>query len=86
MGFPRQEYWNGLPFPSPGDLPNPEIELGSPALQADSFLSKLSGKQTDEATATGQDEVLIRVENIVIVWYLSVFGVTKISIELQLLI
>ena len=32
MGFSRQEYWNGLPFPSPGDLPNPGIEPGSPAL------------------------------------------------------
>ena len=37
MGFPRQEYQNGLPFPSPGDLPNPRIELGFPALQADSL-------------------------------------------------
>ena len=32
MGFPRQEYWSGMPFPSPGDLPNPGIETGSPAL------------------------------------------------------
>ena len=37
MGFSRQEYWSGLPFPSPGDLPNPGIEAGSPALQADSL-------------------------------------------------
>ena len=36
MGFSRQEYWNGLPFPSPGDLLHPGIEPGSPALQADS--------------------------------------------------
>ena len=35
--FSRQEYWNGLPFPSPGDLPDPGIEPESPALQADSF-------------------------------------------------
>ena len=35
MGFFRQEYWSGLPFPSPGDLPDPGIEPGSPALQAD---------------------------------------------------
>ena len=34
MGFPREEYWRGLPFPSPGDLPNPGIDAGSPALQA----------------------------------------------------
>ena len=32
MGFPREEHWNGLPFPSPGHLPDPGIELGSPAL------------------------------------------------------
>ena len=37
MGFSRQEYWSGLPFPSPGDLPDPELELGSPELQADSL-------------------------------------------------
>ena len=36
MGFSRQEYWSGLPCPPPGDLPNLRIELGSPALQADS--------------------------------------------------
>ena len=35
MGFSRPEYWSGLPFPSPGDLPNPEIEPGSPALEVD---------------------------------------------------
>ena len=33
--FSRQEYWSGLPFPSPGDLSDPGIELGSPALQAE---------------------------------------------------
>ena len=37
MGFSRQKHWSGLPFPSPGDLPNPGIEPGSPALQADAF-------------------------------------------------
>ena len=37
MGFPRQEYWSELTFSSPGDLPNPGIEPGSPALQADSL-------------------------------------------------
>ena len=35
MGFPRQEYWSGLPYPFPGDLPDPGIELSSPALQVD---------------------------------------------------
>ena len=37
MEFSRQEYWSGLPFPSPADLPDSGIELGSPALQADSL-------------------------------------------------
>ena len=40
IGFPREEYWSGLPFPSPGHLPNPGIEPRSPALQADASLSK----------------------------------------------
>ena len=44
MGFSRQEYWSGLLFPSPGDLPNPGIELWSPALQADSLPSEPPGK------------------------------------------
>ena len=44
MGFPRQEYWSGLPFPSPGDLPDEGIEPGSPVLQADSLLTELPGK------------------------------------------
>ena len=42
--FPRQEYWNGLPFPSPGDLPIPRIEPESPALQANSLPSEPPGK------------------------------------------
>ena len=40
IGFPRQEYWSGLPPPSPGDLPDPGLKPGSPALQADSLLSE----------------------------------------------
>ena len=43
MEFSRQEYWSGLPFPSPKDLPNPGIESGSPALQADTVLSEPQG-------------------------------------------
>ena len=43
MGFYRQEYWSGLPFLSPGDLPDPGIELGCPTLQADSLLSEPPG-------------------------------------------
>ena len=44
MGFSRQEYWSGVPFPSPGDLPNPGIKPGSPALQADTLPSEPPGK------------------------------------------
>ena len=44
MGFSRQEYWSGLPFPSPGDLPDPGIEPRSPALQADALPSEPPGK------------------------------------------
>ena len=44
MEFSRQEYWSGLPFPSPGDLPNPRIKPRYPALQADSLPSELPGK------------------------------------------
>jgi len=50
--FFRQEYWSGLPFPSPGDLPNPGIEPGSPTLQEDSLLREPPGK-----TLTDKDVV-----------------------------
>ena len=43
MGFSRQEYWSGLPFPSPGDLPDPGIKPGSPTLQGDALPSELPG-------------------------------------------
>ena len=48
MGFSRQEYWSGLPFPSPRDLPDPGIKLWSPALQADSLPSEPPGKEERE--------------------------------------
>ena len=46
MEFSKEEHWSGLPFPSPGDLPNPGIKLRSPALQADSVPSEQLGKPT----------------------------------------
>ena len=46
MEFSRQEFWGGLPFPSPGDLPDPGIEPGSPTLRADSLPSEPPGKPT----------------------------------------
>ena len=45
IGFSRQEYWNGLPFPSPGDPHDPGIQPGSPALQADSLPTELANIQ-----------------------------------------
>jgi len=44
IGFSKQEYWNGLPFLSPGDLPDPRMETGFPALQAHSLPTELQGK------------------------------------------
>ena len=44
MGFSRQEYWSGVPFPSPGDIPDPGIEPGSPEFQADALISEPPGK------------------------------------------
>ena len=49
MGFSKQEYWSWLPFPSPGDLSDPGIEPGPPALQADSFQSEAPGKPPKQA-------------------------------------
>ena len=49
MGFPRQEYWSELPFPSPGDLPHPEIKhtsLATPALAGGFFANEPPGKPT----------------------------------------
>ena len=45
MGFSRQEYWSGLSFPSPGDLPNPGIEPRSPTFQADALLRNIGASQ-----------------------------------------
>ena len=48
MGFSRQEYWSGLPFPTPRDLPDPRIEPRSSALQADSLLTVSPGKRRED--------------------------------------
>ena len=50
MGFSRQEDWSGLPFPSPGDLPDPGTEPRSPALQADSYMWDLFFKIIEKET------------------------------------
>ena len=48
VGFSRQEYWSGLPFPSPGDLPDPGIKPRVPALEADALTSEPPGKPESE--------------------------------------
>ena len=53
MGFCRQEYWSGLPWPPPEDLPDPGIEPGFPELQADSLLSEPPGKPRATPKKTG---------------------------------
>ena len=55
MGFPRQEYWSGLPFPSPGDLPNPGIEHmspASPALAGGFFTTDPPGESSETPSKT----------------------------------
>ena len=59
MGFSRQEYWSGLPFPSPGDLPDPGIEPGSPALQADALTSEPPGKPRYYANFCKYDPLIL---------------------------
>ena len=51
MEFSRPEYWSGEPFPSPADLTNPGIKLGSPTLQVDSFPAEPSGKHPSQQSA-----------------------------------
>ena len=58
LGFSRQEYWSGLPFPSPGHLPDPGIEPRSPALQADALTSEPPGKPNLDSILKSRDITL----------------------------
>ena len=58
--FSRQEYWSGLPFPSPGDLPDSRIEPGSPAFQADSLLSEPPGKHIIYISRSTDDRNIVQ--------------------------
>ena len=60
MGFSKQEYWSKLPFPSPGDLPQPGIEPRPPALQADSLLSEPPGKPRSPKAAVADFHALLK--------------------------
>ena len=59
MGFSRQEYWSVLPFPSPGDLPDPGIELGSPTLQADSLPTEPQGNLSILVSSLNYKNVIV---------------------------
>jgi len=63
MEFSREEYWSGLPFPSPGYLPDPGIKLESPALQADSLPSEPPGKPPVLAEGNGNPLQYSSLEN-----------------------
>ena len=75
MGFSRWEYWGGLPFPSPGGLPDPGIELGSPALQTGALPSEPPGKPL--ATAILDSFLLFKLPNIIII----VTGIYRVPIK-----
>ena len=66
MGFSRQEYWSGLPFPSPGYLPNPGIKFASPALAGKFFSTELPGKPTSICTSTLIPQQLYEISWIII--------------------
>ena len=61
MGFSRQEYWSGLPFPSQGDLPNPGIKPRSPTLEADTLTSEPPGKLLSTVREGTLQEVMMLV-------------------------
>ena len=66
MGFSRQEHWSGLPFPSPGHLPDPGIEARSPALQADTLTSEPPGKPQCQTISLVNSPFSLRKEYVVV--------------------
>ena len=58
MGFSRQECWSGLPFPSPGDLPDPGIEPGSPTLQAGTLPPEPPGRSNNNSYSSNNWEII----------------------------
>ena len=66
MEFSRQEYWSGVPFPSPRDLPDPGIEPRSPALQADTLPSEPPGKPSSSPRAADLSKILLQTCRIMI--------------------
>ena len=72
LGFSRQEYWSGLPLPSPGDLPDPGIDPGSPALWINPLLSEPPGNplrcQNSQLKTTALDQRIPGVEHVKVWW------------------
>ena len=68
MGFSKQEYWSGSPFPIPGDLPHPGIQPGSPALQADSLRLSYQGSSIKQNTANLMKQDFMKAFQISFFW------------------
>ena len=81
MGFSRQEYWTGLPFPSPGDLPDPGIEPWSPTLQADALTSEPPGKPNGDSSFHLMYTDLVRVNCIILLYFLFLLN-TCLSLDI----
>ena len=71
MGFSGQEYWSGLPFPSPGDIPDPGTEPRSPALQADALPSGLLGEIKHMKRCDDTNVLWLPTMNVILLVFLS---------------
>ena len=69
MGFPKQEYWSELPFPSPGDLPDPRIELAFPALQLSSLPLSHQGSPNQEVVLFKEKFASIKQDTAILGFY-----------------
>ena len=77
MGFSRQEYWSGLPFPSPGDLPDPGIDPRSSSLEVDALTSEPPGKPPGEGNGTLFQYSCLENPMDRGAWWAAVHGVTE---------
>ena len=80
MGLSREEYWGGQPFPSPGDLPDPGTEPGSPALQADSLPSEPPGKPPGGDIALSDSDDIMKHSSHIFHFLASVFESNSFSL------
>ena len=81
MGFHRQEYWSGLPFPPPGDLPDPGMEPISPALAGRFLTSKPPGKPQVGTRIIKQDRVRLTKSNFVL--YFTFLPISNLDFKMQ---